>query len=158
MLRRRLGSSLVAVVLIVTAGALGACSDEDDPGADSSSSGSTASGSSSEPTESARPYLPVPAGVELSPQGSQLAVGDTATVAYEVKQGEVGVLDLAVTRLEKTSFGKSFVGWDLDAGQQKSNPYFVRATVTNRGTTDLGGRRVPLYIVDGTNTLVEQTT
>ena len=107
---------------------------------------------------STEPSLPVPEGVELSPEGSQLEVGDTATVAYEVKQGVVGVLDIRVTRLEKTSFKKSFVGWDLDQGQKKSNPYFVRATITNRGETDLGGRRVPLYIVDGTNTLVEATT
>ena len=75
-----------------------------------------------------------------------------------VKQGVVGVLDITVTRLEKTSFGKSFVGWDLDQGQKNSQPYFVRATVTNRGDTDLGGKKVPLYIVDGHNTLVEATT
>ncbi len=37
-------------------------------------------------------------------------------------------------------------------------PYFVRATVTNRGETDLAGRPVPLYIVDGTDTLVEATS
>ena len=101
----------------------------------------------------------MPAGVELTAQGSKLEVGDTATVAYEVRQGVVGVLDIKVTRLEKTSFKKSFVGWDLDpSSRSKANPYFVRATVTNRGETDLGGRQVPLYIVDGTNTLLEATT
>jgi len=31
----------------------------------------------------------VPEGVELTQEGSQLAVGDTATVAYEVRQGVV---------------------------------------------------------------------
>ena len=100
----------------------------------------------------------MPAGVELTTQGSVLEVGDSATVAYEVRQGVVGVLDIKVTRLEKTTIRKSFVGWDLKPEQKKSNPYFVRATVTNRGETDLGGRPVPLYIVDGTNTLVEATT
>jgi hypothetical protein len=100
----------------------------------------------------------VPEGVELTEQGSQLAVGDTATVAYEPRQGVVGVLDIKVTRLEKTSFQKSFQGWDLNQGQQKANPYFVRATITNRGETDLGDRRAPLYIVDGKNVLVEPTT
>ena len=64
-----------------------------------------------------------------------------------------------MTRLEKTSFEESFVGWDLDAGAEEGRtPYFVRATVTNRGETDLGGEPVPLYVVDGTDTLVEATT
>jgi hypothetical protein len=166
---RRVGTSFAAVLL--AGSLLAGCSGDDSsgaaPGPDDSTTDTTAtaSGASSETaggtgTATADPVstLPVPDGVELSPQGSQLQVGETATVAYEVKQGVVGVLDLTVTRLEKTSFGKSFVGWDLDAGQKKANPYFVRATVTNRGDTDLGGRRAPLYIVDGNNTLVESTT
>jgi hypothetical protein len=157
-LRRRAGSTLAAVALVASAGLVAGCSGDGDDSDSGGAGSASASGATSAATESAGPYLPVPDGVELTAQGSQLAVGDAATVAYEVKQGEVAVLDIAVTRLEKTSFGKSFVGWDLDAGQKKSNPYFVRATVTNRGTTDLGGRRAPLYIVDGNNTLVEQTT
>ena len=47
---------------------------------------------------------------------------------------------------------------DLDQAQKNSNPYFVRVTLTNRGDTDLGGKHIPLYIVDGNNTLVEATT
>ena len=154
---RRVGPSFAALVLLATAGLLAGCSDDDKgPGAGESGSPST-SGSASE-SESTGPSLPVPEGVELSPEGSQFEVGDTATVAYELRQGVVGVLDIRVSRLEKTSFKKSFVGWDLDQGQKKANPYFVRATITNRGDTDLGGKKVPLYIVDGTNTLVEATT
>jgi hypothetical protein len=154
---RRAASSLAAVVLIVAGGLLAGCSDdgEKDPDAGDSPSSSPSSTSASASTE---PSLPVPAGVELTTQGSQLEVGEIATVAYQVRQGVVGVLDIKVTRLEQTTFRKSFEGWDLDPQQKKSNPYFVRATVTNRGDTDLGGRRVPLYIVDGTNTLVEATS
>ena len=76
-------------------------------------------------------------------------------VAFEPRQDEVGVLDITVTRLEKTSFEESFSGWQLDAATRKANPYFVHATVKNVGDTDLGGRPVPLYIVDGRNTLIE---
>ena len=151
--------TVAAVVLVAAAALLGGCSDDDkgpDVGESTSPGASgSASASGSEPTEAP---LPVPEGVELSPEGSQFEVGDTATVAYELRQGVVGVLDITVSRLEKTSFKKSFVGWDLDQGQKKSNPYFVRVTVTNRGETDLGGKPVPLYIVDGNNTLVEATT
>jgi hypothetical protein len=155
---RRVGSSCAAVVLLASAGLLAGCSD-DDKGPDVGGSASPGdSGSTSLATGPADPTLPVPDGVELSPEGSQLQVGETATVAYELRQGVVGVLDIRVTRLEKTSFKKSFAGWDLDQGQRKSNPYFVRVTLTNRGDTDLGGKKVPLYIVDGTNTLVEATT
>jgi hypothetical protein len=150
------GSALVA--LVATAALLASCSaDDNDPDVGSSTSPATLGETGTAPASSA-PALPVPAGVELSPQGSQLKVGDTATVAYELRQGVVGVLDIKVTRLEKTSFKKSFAGWDLDQAQKNSNPYFVRVTLTNRGETDLGGKRIPLYIVDGTNTLVEATT
>ncbi|QIG42761.1 hypothetical protein G5V58_08170 [Nocardioides anomalus] len=160
---RRVGAGLAAVVL--AGGVLAGCSGDDsgsDPDAgDGSSSASTAgetgTAGTAGPSASAS-SLPVPAGVELSPQGSQLAVGDTATVAYQPKQDEVGVLDITITRLEKTTIKKSFEGWDLDAGQKKASPYFVRATITNRGDTDLGGRRVPLYVVDGDNTLIEATS
>ena len=148
-----------AVALVASASLLAGCSG-DDKGPEVGGSGSpSASGTeSASESEAAASSLPVPEGVELSPEGSQLEVGDTATVAYQLRQGVVGVLDIRVSRLEQTSFKKSFVGWDLDEGQKKANPYFVRATITNRGDTDLGGKAVPLYIVDGNNTLVEATT
>ena len=130
---------------------LSGCSGSDDK---PSSSGSPSGSSSS----SAKPYLPVPDGVELTTPGSSLKVGDHAVVAYEVRQGKVGALDIRVTRLEKASFKKSFAGWKLDKATLKTNPYFVRAQVQNVGTTDLGGRNVPLYIVDGRNTLIEASS
>lgn len=143
----------VAVPVLLVAGLLAGCSGGgDDPAPEAGEPGSETP-SSTAPTD----YLPVPDGVELTAQGSELAVGDTATVAYEPRQGDIGVLDIKVTRLEKTSFKKSFEGWDLDAQTRKSTPYFVRATVTNRGETDLGGRAVPLYVVDGNNRLLEAT-
>jgi hypothetical protein len=156
---KRVGTSLGAVLL--TACVLAGCSGDDkapEASEPTSATGTATSTATDSPSTPAAPYLPVPDGVELTAQGSQLKVGDSATVAYEVKQGQVGVLDIKVTRMEKTSFKKSFVGWDLDEGQKHANPYFVRATVTNRGETDLGGRRTPLYIVDGENTLVESTS
>ncbi len=156
----KVGSSCAAVVLVASAGLLTACSDDDkgpDPGDSASPSASGSGSESASESGTPEPSLPVPEGVELSPEGGRLEVGDTATVAYELRQGVVGVLDIKVSRLEQTSFKKSFVGWDLDQGQKNSNPYFVRVTLVNRGETDLGGKKIPLYIVDGTNTLVEAT-
>ncbi len=106
------------------------------------------------------PYLPVPEGVELTPQGSELAVGDTATVAYELKDDSIGALDITVTSLEKATFDL-FVGWELTKEIKKTSPYFVRAKVTNVGETDVGSgkatRPVPLYAVDGDNRLIESS-
>jgi hypothetical protein len=141
--------------------ALSACSSDDtsatpsDGTSSTSSSTSTDESSSGTPSTEASPYLPVPDGVELTAQGSGLAVRDHAVVAFEPRQDQVGVLDIQVTRLEKTTFKKSFSGWRLGDDTKKTNPYFVRATVENVGDTDLGGRSVPLYIVDGRNTLIE---
>ena len=126
-----------------------ACSgDDEDPSA----------GTTPTPTvvASASPYLPVPAGVELTKPGSQLNVGDHAVVAYEPRQNQVGALDISVTRLEKTSI-EDFSAWQLSEEQKKSTPYYVRATIQNVGDTDLGGRPVPLYVVNEENVLLEST-
>jgi hypothetical protein len=128
--------------------AVSACSGDDDPSADPSPT----------PTvpPSASPYLPVPEGVELTKPGSQLNVGDHAVVAYEPRQDQVGALDIAVTGLEKTSI-EDFSAWQLSDEQKKSTPYYVRATIQNVGDTDLGGRQVPLYVVNEENVLLEST-
>jgi hypothetical protein len=143
----------LVVAFLVCNGLIAGCSG-DDPKQTSGPGGDDPASADGSPSAE----VIVENGVELTPQGSQLAVGDTATVAYEPRQGLVGVLEIKVTRLEKTTFKKSFVGWDLDAQTKKSRPYFVRATISNRGATQLGDRPVPLYIVDGKNTLLEATS
>lgn len=136
---------LVAGVLVLT----GCSSGDDTPDADASSPATT-------PTTSASPYLPVPDGVELTDPGTLLNVGDHAVVAYRPRQDQVGVLDIEVTRLEKTSI-KDFSAWQLSDEQKKSTPYYVRVRVENVGETDLGGRPVPLYVVNDDNVLLEST-
>lgn len=152
----------VAVALV-----LGGCSGSDSstsaggPSATGSSGGSSAGSSSSASgpaSVAASPYLPVPDGVALTAQGTELAVGDDATVAYEPRQDTVGVLHIRITGLERTTFKRSFQGWQLDKATRSTTPYFVHAEVRNVGKTDLGGRPVPLYIVDGHNTLIESST
>lgn len=143
--RQTLGLALASLLLLA-----GCASDEDEGAEGESPTGSTSSAAE-------EPYLPVPDGVELTAQGSELDLGDTATVAYEPRQDEVAALELKVTRLEKASF-KLFVGWKLSPETLETTPYFVHAKVQNVGTTDLGGSRVPLYAVDGENKLVESST
>jgi hypothetical protein len=146
MLARRTFPVLAFSVLTALALVVSGCS-----GGDKKPAAST---SSSSPTAAASNYLDVPAGVSLTAQGSTLSVGDKATVAYQPKQNTVGALDIKVTELQKASFD-IFVGWQLTKQIRTTTPYFVRATVTNVGDTNLGGRTVPLYIVDGDNKLIE---
>ena len=152
-------SRLVVAVLMVGlfAGCGGNSSDPDDPPSETSAS-SSPEPSTTSPTTDESLYLPVPEGVELTAQGSDLAVGDSAVVAWEPRQDLVGVLDVTVTRLERTSFEESFEGWQLNAETRKSTPYFVKVSIENVGDTDVGGRDVPLYAVDATDTLIQAST
>jgi hypothetical protein len=143
---RLIGTSVLTLVL---ATALVGCS-----GDGSDSDGASAKATAS---PSASPYLPVPDGVELTPQGTQLELGDPGVVAYEPRQDEVGVLDLSVTKLEQTTVRRSLSAWQLTPEQKASTPYFVHVNVRNVGETDLGGRRVPLYAVNEDNLLLEST-
>ena len=139
-----------AAALLLAAALAAGCSSSSSDDAAPATSGTPS------PTASESPYLPVPAGVELTPPGSQLSVGDHAVVAYEPRQDQVGALDIQVTKLEKTSID-DFSAWQLSDDQKKSTPYYVRATIENVGETDLGGRPVPLYVVNDQNVLLEPT-
>lgn len=144
----RAATTLLAPVL-ASALVLSGCSGDDSPTPAEGDSSSAAAG----PTD----YLDVPDGVDLTAQGSELTLGDSATVAYEPRQDEVAALELTVSAIEKASF-KLFVGWKLDKATLSTTPYFVRVKVANVGDADLGGRRVPLYAVDGANKLIESST
>ena len=144
----------IAAALVFSLGALTACGgDSNDDSDDGSPSPSSETSEGEEES-----YLPVPDGVELTEPGSELGVGESGVIAWQPRQDFVGVLDITITRLVKTSFAESFEGWDVKAEQRnKVTPYFVRATVTNVGATNLSERLVPLYASDTADTLVEPT-
>jgi hypothetical protein len=155
---RRLGAFVAAVVASLSLGACGGGEEPSDAATSEPTESASATESTSESTsESADPtaYLPVPDGVELTEQGTELAVKESAVVAWRPQQDLVGVLDITVTRLEQTSLAESFEGWQLDADAKKSTPYFVHATIGNVGDTDVGDQDVPLYAVDGKDTLIQ---
>ncbi len=124
---------------------------------------------SATPTEPAPPppYLKVPAGVELTLPGFALSLGDKATVAWKLpkpktskgkkKKAPIAAVSIRVKQVEAATL-KAFAGWDLKKAARQSNPFFVRAVVTNVGKTDLSGVRMPFYIVDGNNTLIQAST
>jgi hypothetical protein len=142
--------ALSAAAALVAGALLTGCSSSDDGGSPDAGGSASATGGTSSP------YLPVPDGVELTEPGTQLQVGDHAIVAYRPRQDQVAALGIAVTSLERTSI-KDFSAWQLSPAQKKSTPYYVRARVENVGDTDLGGRPVPLYVVNDKNVLLEST-
>lgn len=150
---RRPGSVVAAFLL--TLGVLSGCGGGDDGNDPDGDDGPTPT---VETTAAEESYLPVPEGVELTEPGTGLTVGEPAMVAWQPRQNLIGVLDIAVTRLEKTTFVESFEGWDVKEEQkQKVTPYFVHVTVANRGETNLSQRPVPLYALDSADTLIEAT-
>ncbi len=150
----RLPARLLVLPAVLALALTGCSADEETPaGGDQTPTGTPTSAE-------AEPYLPVPDGVELTAQGSALALGDSATVAYEPTQKTVGALEITVTSMEKASFDQ-FVGWELTRKIKQTAPYFVRAKVTNVGDTNLGSKKgvvpVPLYGVDDQNRLIESS-
>jgi hypothetical protein len=151
-------------VLLAGVLAVSACSDGAGSGAASSTAGASTSASASSgestpeegsPTDGTpAPYLPVPDGIVLTDQGSELGLGEPAVVAWRPRQGEVGVLKLTVRSLEHADI-KALKDWQLDAAGRASSLYYVTVSVKNLGDGDLGGRRIPLYLLAGLNTLVE---
>ncbi len=135
--------AILALVAVPVIGLLSGCSGSSDkePEADKSSA-------SAEPN-----YLQVPSGVDLTPQGSELAVGDVGVVAWQASAEDIVALDLTVTSLEEVSLNR-FGSWKLDAEAKKSRPYFVHAEVKNVGAGDVGGLTVPLYLVDSKDNYV----
>jgi hypothetical protein len=145
---RRLGVLLAAAALL-----LGACTGSGDgsggPSGDGGGPGGP-TGTLAGPT----PYLPVPDGVVLTDQGSELGLGETAVVAWRPAKGEVAVLSLRVRQLRRAPI-KELADWQLDAAGRTSSLFYVTVTAENLGETDLGGTRIPLYVADDNSALVE---
>ena len=103
------------------------------------------------------PYLPVPDGIVLTDPGSELGLGEKATIAWRPRRGEVDVLDVKVRKVAQADI-KALEDWQLDAAGRSSALYYVTVTVANVGDTDLSGQRIPLYVLDGAGALVESSS
>ena len=152
-----------AVAALAAACVLAACTAGDgssgsgSPTGDAAQDGtSAASGGGATPGSKPSPYLPVPDGVVLTDPGSELGFGEQATVAWRPEQGQVGVLDVKVRKLVEADI-KALQNWQLDAAGRGSSLYYVTMTVANVGDQDLSGRRIPLYVLDGADALVESS-
>ncbi|WP_370290276.1 hypothetical protein [Nocardioides sp.] len=153
-LARPAGVAALLLALAATSACGGGEDDDRRPSAGRSGSPSVAAsaGESATSPSGASSYLPVPDGVTLTPPGTALSLGAQGVVAFERRQGQVGVLGVEVRRIEPTTFKRSFAGWSIDPTTAASRiPYFVRVRVTNLGDLDLGGLKLDslVYADDG---------
>jgi hypothetical protein len=141
----RVRLAAVPVAALVAAAGLAACGS--DAGKSDAGPKPSESPSSAAPTS----YLAVPDGTTLTEPGTQLGLGEEGVIAFERRQDEVAVLQIAVQKIERTTFAASFPGWNLDAATATRTPYFVRVALTNEGETDLGGLKLAnvLWASDG---------
>ena len=172
--RRLVASAPARIVALATAAALslaGCSSGSDDPEAqpstDASSSMSPSSDSSdtsdtpdaSDTSGSSAEVSPTeaetgPKGVELTAQGTDLSFGDSATVPFELDRKRSSALKLTVTGARKGALA-DFKGFILDDKyKRRANYYYVDVTVKNVGKKNVGGAAVPLWGVNGDNTLL----
>ena len=152
-----------AVAAVAAAAVLAACTAGDGSSGSGTSTGdpseertSAASGDAATPGSKPSPYLPVPSGVQLTDPGSELGFGEQATVAWRPERGQVGVLNVRVHKVVADDI-QALQNWQLDAAGRTSSLYYVTMTVANVGDQDLSGQRIPLYVLDGANALVESS-
>lgn len=137
---------LRAVAVVAMAGlALAGCSS----GSPESGSSPSASGSPSPSTT-----VSIPPNQQLTGQGTNLSFGDSATVVFEATKQAGTVLKLTVTGARQGALA-DFRAFTLDDPyKRQANYYYVNVTVENVGDGDVGGVPVPLWGVNGDNTLL----
>lgn len=163
MLRSQVGRAAARglVACLAAATLLAGCSGGDDgsdaPDGDGSGSptgdGSGSAGGSGSPSAEPSNYLDVGKNVVLTPQGSELEFGKKASVAWQLDEKHVAVVDLRVTKVERVPISR-LSAWILDKKSKSSTPYFVHVKVQNIGRSNLTAQKLPLYVDVGDNTLV----
>jgi hypothetical protein len=145
---------LVALAVVAGLALAGCSSDGDEPAATASGSASGSASTSASATESPTADVSVPEGVAVTAQGTDLEFGDPAVVAFEPDQKRSTLLQMTVTKARQASID-DFKGFILDDDyKRQANYYYVDVSVENVGEGDVGGAPVPLWGVNGENTLL----
>ncbi|MFT4084696.1 MAG: hypothetical protein QM638_19125 [Nocardioides sp.] len=144
---RALGGAVLVASLLGSA--LTGCGSGSSDSSGSSSSGSGSSSVSADQAGSAATGIPT-----TTAPGSALKLGQVATLDWSPSQKLTGRIKIKVTKLERTSYAKTFTGWNIPKSFRKRSPYFIRARVANVGKTDLGGQQTPLYGLSNADELV----
>jgi hypothetical protein len=149
---------LLACAALVLTGCSGSSTPQSGSGPASSGPSTPDQSQSQSPSQStAASSLPVPPGITVTPQGTSLRLGRSATVAWQPDQSTVGVIRLTVTGQQRVPM-RAFRDFRLDRATRRSTPYFVKVTVKNLGSSDLSHVPVPLYLLDDHHTLLQAST
>lgn len=146
------GHGVALVGLLLAASTLTSCSLTRQPPSATGTTGATAS-----PTGTSSVTVSSPGGTS-TPAATRLRFGQSIARDWSPRQGVTGRISLRVTAIEQAEW-TAFQGWQVSrATRRATRPYFIRATVANVGTADLGGYPVPLYALDNREELVEAST
>ncbi|MCW2830010.1 MAG: hypothetical protein JWP31_702 [Aeromicrobium sp.] len=96
----------------------------------------------------------LPAGVTLTPGGTRLAAGGSASVVYQVADRAASAITVTLTGVKKGSI-KDFRFFSLDDQTRRSTPFYVSVTVKNEGPAGLGGATPPIFAHDSANTVYQ---
>ena len=142
----------LAVPAAALALALGGCSSGGGHGDNGAKQGDSSPSASASSTPSST--IKVPQSVSLTDQGSKLSFGKSARVLFETTHGRGTVLGVTVTSVRKGAL-EDFKGFILDDPyKRKASYYYAQVVVKNAGDSDVGGVPVPLWGVNGSNTLL----
>ena len=89
----------------------------------------------------------------LTAQGTKLALGETAKVAYSPDSTLSTTLAITVTKVTAAPM-KDFELFALSATDRKSNFFYVKMTIENIGTGTVGGDPVPVWGVSPQDVLL----
>ncbi len=107
--------------------------------------GCTGSGSGDEETTPSTSSSPVTTAEEgLTAPGTELKMGESATVRYTANAKHDSLIKLRVISVNKGKI-KHLKNFDLTRSARRSNVYYVKARVKNVGEGDLGGKPLILY-------------
>ncbi|KAA1420435.1 hypothetical protein FE697_015835 [Mumia zhuanghuii] len=132
-----------AVAVTVAAGlVLAGCSGDDEPEAKTTAEATSA--------------VELPEGVTLTEAGSEIAMGQPATVGYPVGEA-ASAITVTVTSVKPGRIS-DLSGYVLDKASAASTPYYATVSVRNDGPDPLGGAAVPVFGFDSTPAFFPPTT
>ena len=101
------------------------------------------------PTES----VSAPPGVTLTEPGTELKVGETATVGFAPNAKRSTALRLKVRRINQGRIS-DLSRYDLNRAAKASTPYYVKVGVANVGDGQIGRSAIPLWGLADDDTLI----
>jgi hypothetical protein len=143
----RLGAALLATA------ALGGCGGGDQKDTTTAAAPAPAPATTTETTAAVATTETTPAETSgsgnLTPIGSTLKMGETATIAYkDSSKGKRSTVEITPESIEKGSLSEDFKNIDLDADQKTATPFYVKVKAKNVGTGNLDGTD-PAGFIDG---------